>query len=273
MSPLGIGLVLASAVCHATWNLFAKRAEASGAAFVWLMALAGATIYAPAAAYVFLTTPTTGAAILAFAVSAVIHTAYFLTLQRGYAHGDLSVVYPVARGTGPALASIGAVVLLAERPAPVRVAGIVLICGGVLALGLLERRKDASAGMARAALMYGLVIGVFIGIYTVWDGHAVADWNAAPIALMWGNDVGRTVFLAPVMARRRAAVRAAWAAHRWRVIGGGVLSPLSYILVLTALTFSPISGVAPLRECGVLLGVAFGARLLAEADPRRRLAA
>lgn len=283
MSALGVALVLASAVCHATWNLFAKRAEAGGAAFVWLMATAGAALYAPAAAVVFLVVRhghVTGAQGIAFAGSAVLHAVYFSVLQRGYREGDLSVVYPVARGTGPLLASVGAVVLLGERPSPLGGAGIALICVGIFLLGLPDRtaapRSAAAARRNRAAhtgFLFGLLTGVLIAVYTVWDGHAVADLHAAPVLLMWTDDFGRFVLLAPLVARRADLVRETWAEHRWRVLGGGLLSPLSYILVLTALTFSPVTAVAPLRECSVLLGVLFGARLLAEGGVKRRLAA
>lgn len=293
MSALALALVLVSAVCHATWNLLAKRAGSEGVTFVWLMAACGMTLWLPVAVAVFVITGGVGwVDVVAFAGSAVLHTVYFTVLQRGYGRGDLSVVYPVARGTGPLLASVGAILLLGERPGAVGAAGIGFISAGVFVLampnvsgfrrragahdggrdgGTRFSRLTAGLGAPGIGLMYGLVTGLFIGGYTLWDGAAVGHWGVAPVLLMWTTDLGRSALLLPVVARDRARLRATWTRFRWYALGGGLLSPLSYILALTALRFSPITGVAPLREVSVLLGVLFGARLLAEGHLARRL--
>jgi multidrug transporter EmrE-like cation transporter len=117
MSPVALALVLVAAFLHAVWNLLAKRAG-GGAAFTWLFGVWSALIYAPAGLYLVVRDEIAlGPLEVGFVLgSAVIHVAYFLTLQRGYRAGAMSVVYPLARGTGPMLALVGAVLLFGERP-------------------------------------------------------------------------------------------------------------------------------------------------------------
>lgn len=286
MSTLAVGLVLVSAACHATWNLLAKRAGSGGTHFVWLMATAGTVLLTPVAA-VFLVRGdgVDSAALVAFAGSALLHTFYFVVLQRGYGHGDLSVVYPVARGTGPLLASIGAILVLGERPGVAGAAGIALISAGILVLGLPARDGPAAgrggvrppgAGLIgsrgrRTGLAYGLLTGVFIGAYTLWDGNAVGHLGVSPVLLLWATDLGRSALLLPLVARDHRQLRETWRRFRRHALAGAALSAVAYLLVLIALTLAPVTAVAPLREVNVLLGVVFGVRLLSEGHLTRRL--
>ena len=125
----------------------------------------------------------------------------------------------------------------------------------------------------RRAVAYALATGVVIAAYTLWDKHAVTALAIPPILYEWTGDVGRAIVLTPVAAARWPAVRTLWTTRRAEVIGTGVLSPLAYILVLTALVFTPVSYVAPAREVSILIGTLMGARLLAEGDARRRVVA
>ncbi len=270
MTLLALGLVLAAGVLHATWNLFAKRAS-GGAEFVWLFASLTVVSYAPAVVvYAWLARPAVHPAQVLFAaVSSLLHVGYFVTLQRGYRAGDLSLVYPLARGSGPALATVLAIVLLGERPGALGIAGAALVVVSVFAL-------TGGAGLTaaqRPALGYGLATGLFIASYTVWDGYAVSFLGAAPLLYSYLSETGRALLLAPVAWRRREQVRRAWRDARREAWGIAVLSPAAYILVLTAMTFTPIAVVAPAREISILLGTLMGTRLLAEGQGSRRLAA
>jgi drug/metabolite transporter (DMT)-like permease len=267
VSPTALALVLGAAFLHALWNLLAKR-SGGGAAFIWLCAATGTLAYAPLAAVVVLrATPRIGSVELGFmGGSAVLHLGYFLALQRGYRASDLSVVYPVARGTGPLLATVAAVVLLGERPTLVAVAGATLIGLGVLSLAGRPERRGHGAGVA-----FGLVTGLVIAVYTLWDKHAVGAL-AIP-AVLQGSNLGRLALLTPFAALRRDEVVAQWRAHRREVLGVGLLSPLAYILVLAALAFTPVSYVAPAREVSILLAALIGVRYLGEGEPGRRLLA
>ena len=272
MSLLALTLVLTSAVLHATWNLLAKRSN-GGAVFTWLFAALTSIIYAPVAATFYLITrPTLTLAHLGItAVSAAIHVAYFLSLQRGYRAGDLSLVYPLARGTGPLLATVAAILFLGERPTYLALTGTALV---VFSVFMLAGGFDAlSSGRNRSATLYGLLTGLFIACYTVWDGYAVSVALIPPLLFFWLSEVIRTLFLLPVALKNPAEVRREWREHKREALGIALLSPLAYVLVLTALVFTPVSYVAPTREVSILIGTLFGARLLAEEDGARRLVA
>ena len=276
MTVFALVLVLAAATFHATWNLLAKRVGDGGAVFVWLFGSLAMVIYAPlAVVVVLLERPHLGLEALVFMFgSGVLHLGYFVLLQRGYAVGDLSLVYPLARGTGPLLATAAAIVLLGERPGVVALLGIGLIATGVFLL----TAEPGSPGSNRKAglgggVLYGLLTGAFIAAYTIWDKHAVSALLIPPLLQSWVTTLVTTGLLTPLALRRRGEVLAMWREHKVEALGVAVLSPLSYILVLTALVFTPVSYVAPAREISILIGAAMGARLLAEGDARRRLAA
>jgi drug/metabolite transporter (DMT)-like permease len=261
-------MVLGAAGIHAWWNLIAKRV-AGGAAFAWLVTALSATLYAPAGIAVWIAVrPELGAeAWLFIAGTAFLHAVYLLFLLRGYRTGDLSVVYPVARGTGPTLAAIAAIAVLGERPTPLAIAGIVLVAAGVLALaGGPSLRARLSAG----SVAWGIATGIVIAVYTLWDKHAVDALAINVIVYDWAANVGRVGVLLPPALRVRGAIGAAWRDHRREAIAVAALSPLAYILVLTALSTSPVSYVAPVREVSILIGALLGARLLHERDMARR---
>uniref|UniRef100_A0A831TKA8 EamA family transporter n=1 Tax=Thermorudis peleae TaxID=1382356 RepID=A0A831TKA8_9BACT len=273
MTLFALGLILAAAFCHATWNLLAKRVG-SGAPFVWLFGTLGALIYGPLAIGIILwQRPELGLPQLVFIVgSALLHIAYFLLLQQGYRVGDLSLVYPLARGTGPMLSTLGAIALFGERPSPLALAGAALIIGSIFLLtgGARLLRRPLSAD---GAVVFGLLTGTLIATYTLWDKHAVSALLIPPVVLDWSTAVARSLLLTPIAARRWDEVQALWRDHRLPVLGVAILTPLAYILVLTAMRFTPVSYVAPAREISILIGTAMGAHLLDEGDAHRRLLA
>jgi drug/metabolite transporter (DMT)-like permease len=267
VTTLALAMVLVSAVLHASWNLLAKRSR-GGAPFVWLFSLMTLVLYAPAVAlYLLAARPAVSNVALAFAAgSAVLHVAYFVLLQRGYRSGDLSMVYPLARGTGPAVATVLAIAVLGEPVHGWALLGAALVVGAVFLLAGGGGRAEGGA-----ALGYGLATGAVIGLYSVWDGSAVRNLAIAPLLFSYLSEAGRSVLLAPLAWRRRAEVAWAWRHARREALGVALLSPLAYILVLAAMTFTPISRVAPAREISILLGTFLGTRLLAEGQGRRRL--
>ena len=269
MSLFALALVLISAVFHATWNLLAKRAGAD-TPFLWLAYIVGAITFAPfAIAILVIARPELGWPALVFVAVAVgLQTLYFATLTAGYRAGDLSLVYPIARASGPLLATIGAIAIFGERPTTVAVTGALAIVAGALVLTGDPRalRRDG----AGQAVGFALATGAVIALYTLWDKTAVAIVLIPPLLYDWSTVVGQAIVATPVALRHRDAVSAAWLSHRWEVIGVGVLSRLAYILVLTALVVSPVSYVAPAREIGILIGAMLGARVLAEGHVMRR---
>lgn len=271
MSLLALILVLLSAFLHAGWNLLAKRVS-RGAEFVWLFVACSAVLFAPAAGYlIWRERPHIGLLEVAFIVgSALLHLGYMLSLQRGYRAGDLSLVYPLARGTGPALAVVGAVLIFGERPPPVAILGVVLVVLGAFVLAGGERLFRFVDGRAVA---YGLVTGLFIASYTLSDAFVVTELALHPLIFLWLSELLRALFLAPTALRRRREVRELWATRKREVLGVAILSPLAYLLILMALQIAPVSYVAPAREISILIGAALGTGLLREGERGRRLGA
>lgn len=270
MSLLALSLVLTSAVIHATWNLLAKRVS-GGSTFVWLFDTVSLVLYAPLAfALVALHgAPISGLGLVLVVTSAALHATYFLLLSRGYRAGDLSLVYPLARGTGPLLAIVAAITFLGERPGAIALTGALCIIAGAVVLTGDPRRL--LGGVTGAAATYALLTGACIAAYTLVDKEAVSVARLLPLIYYWSINLGSWLILTPQALSRRREVAELWTRWRWEAIGIGVLSPLSYILVLTALSFSPVSYVAPAREIGILFGTLMGARWLAEGDTGRRL--
>lgn len=271
MTLWALTLILIAAFIHATWNLLNKQASGH-ATFTWIVAVASALLYAPL---------TLGMIVVwnieigfievgLMAGSAALHTGYFLLLNQGYRVGDLSLVYPLARGTGPLLSSLAAIVFLGERPSAIAMLGTALILGGV---ALLSLSKTNLRQGTRPAIAYALITGLFIAAYTLWDKQAVTRFTLSPLVLDWGANLGRAIMLTPFAIRFWPQTKTEWREHRYEAICIAVLIPLSYILVLTAMRFTPVSYVAPAREISILIGTVMGARLLAEGDAKRRLAA
>jgi drug/metabolite transporter (DMT)-like permease len=270
-------LIAVAAVAHASWNLMSKQAAEAGAiAFVWLMAALATVLYAPGIAiYLAVWRPELAPKILVFvAGTAVLHVGYFVLQQRGYRSGDLSLMYPLARGTGLLLSSFTAVLLYREHPGPVGTAGILLVATGVITLSL----PRGVAGQIRAeremaVIGFGLLTGLFIASYTLWDAYAVSRGGVPPLLEDAAAFTGQALLLAPLAAANAGRVSRIWHTYRRQVIGAAVLSPLAYLLVLIALVFSPVSSIAPAREVSVLIGVLLGRRLLGERHTARRVAA
>jgi drug/metabolite transporter (DMT)-like permease len=273
MTELALGLVLLSAVAHAGWNVIAKRASA-GPVFNWLFDSLSVLVCLPLAiAAVALEPPRLHAVAAVFVLgSALLHLAYFLLLGQGYRVGDLSLVYPLARGVGPMLSTALAIVLLGERPTPLAVVGAALIGLGVFVLAGDPRRLRASN--SGRSVLFALLTGVVIAGYTLWDKQAVSDTGAAipPVIYFFLLTTCRAAILTPYALSHWSTARCEWRLHRGHALGIAVLSPASYILVLYALSVSPVSYVAPVREIGILLGALMGARFLAEGQAGRRLA-
>jgi drug/metabolite transporter (DMT)-like permease len=280
VSATALALILVAALAHATWNLLGKQASAAGASsFVWLMSLAATGLYAPVVAVSLLLSPPrlTPLDWVFMIGTGLLQAGYFLFLQAGYRLGDLSLVYPLGRGSGALLAALAGIILLGERPGPAGITGIVLVVLGVLVLGAPGRQPGsapvAQAAPASRAIVFALVTGAFIASYTLWDKYAVSTLGVPPLLQGYASLPVMALVLAPSALRQRDRTTRVWRGYRRQVTGAAVLSPLAYVLVLIAMTFTAVSAVAPAREVSVLAGVVLGRRLLGEGSLARRLTA
>jgi drug/metabolite transporter (DMT)-like permease len=274
VTALALGLVVFSAFIHASWNFVLKK-SGGGTGLIACSNLASLVIYAPIVAgatwYAGYNFQPMHLALM-FA-SGMVHTFYFLLLDRAYrSGGDLSIVYPLARSTGPLITIVVAVLVLGERPGPTAIAGAILI--GASALLLTGNPFAWHKSEARHAVGFALLTGCVIAGYTIFDKASVASWLIPPLLYDWGCNFFRVSVLVP-FARRRApgGMEAAWRERRGAIIAIALGSPLSYILVLTAMVFTPVSLVAPAREVSILFAALMGAHFLREGDLARRVIA
>ncbi len=274
-------LVLAAALLHASWNIAAKKAG-GGDAFMLINALMiGALWAAPA---LWLAGPELqrwgGREWALAAGSALLHLVYYRTLLTGYRLSDLTVVYPVARGSGPLVTVAVAILLLGEPASISTLLGAAGVCLGVFALAGGPRlwrlaheggHDPAQRVRVRAGLYWGGLTGLAIAGYTVLDGYAVKVMAMSPLLVEWVSNALRLPVLLPLALRDRAGLAAAWRTQ-WRYsLVIAVLAPAGYMAVLYAVQIAPLSHVAPAREVSMLFAALLGGRLLGEGDRGARL--
>ena len=271
-----LALVILAGLIHASWNIAAKKAGGD-ARFAFFTSVTGMVIWAPVglwAAWGWV--PGWGWREWALiGISGLLHVLYYVILLRGYRKADLTVVYPLARGSGPLLSSLVAITLLGERISALGLLGIAGVVAGVFFIaggpGLLRAAHDpAQRQRVHKGMSYGLVIGAFIASYTVVDGYAVKFMLMSPILVDYLGNFVRLGLLAPAVLRDRKAARVLWR-QQWKYAAlVGAISPVSYVLVLYAMQVAPLSHVAPAREVSMLFAALIGGHLLSEGDRWQR---
>lgn len=262
---LPLSLIFFSAAVHAVVNVLTKRAE-NKYAMRLLIGVFSAILVAPA--LFFLPLPH-GRAIYLLIGTGIVHAVYEFLLVRSYESAAFSSVYPVARGTGPLFTALGAIIALGEHPAPVTLIGILVVCGGVIAIGLTHRTSEGAA----KGLAFALGTGLTIGIYTVIDASGVRSVGNPFTYVLWffvahGLSV---VCTAPGIRGRTVVIEAR---RQWRLgVLLGALSIATYGSAMLAYRFGATAQLAALRETSVLFGTALAASFLGERMSARRWAA
>ena len=271
-------LIILAGLIHAGWNIAAKKAGGD-ARFAFFTAVLMMVVWAPLGWWLGRdAVPLWGAREWAFIVaSGLLHVLYYVILLRGYRRADLTVVYPLARGSGPLLSSFVAITLLGERLSWLGALGIAGVVGGVFLIAggpaLLRATHDPAARTrVHAGMGYGLLTGAFIAAYTVVDGYAVKVLLMSPILVDYMGNFVRVAVLAPAVLRDLPTARSLWVVQ-WRfALLVAVVSPVAYVLVLFAMREAPMSHVAPAREVSMLFAALLGGHLLNEGDRLARLA-
>ena len=281
MPLTAVGLVLLAAVLHASWNIAAKHAGGDQR-FTLLTSLMTSVVWLPAGLWfgwdeVPRWGPVEWAAV---AASAAVHLLYFNSLLTGYRVADLTVVYPLARGSGPLITAAVAVALLGESLTAFGAAGVVAVCAGVFLIAggpalIWNVRHGAQDQAARvrvlAGVRWGLITGAMIAGYSVIDGYAIKVLLIGPVIFDYACNLLRLPLQLPTLLRHGRGLSAVWRRQWKQALVVATLSPLAYILVLYALTLAPLSHVAPAREVSMLVAALLGGRLLGEADRGLRL--
>jgi drug/metabolite transporter (DMT)-like permease len=271
--PAGaMGLVAIAAVCHASWNMITKR-TGGGLPFLWLFGVTASLILLPG---VWIDLARMDRSLdrydlIAVLGSGFIHVFYFSLLQGGYQSGDFSIVYPIARGSGPLLAAIVSIAVLGDRPGTLAIAGGLVLLTGVVAMSGFS---PGPLTLDRSVAL-GLLTGVSIACYTLWDRRSVATLDLPPVFYYWASTGLYTLLVTPAALRNRTVVlNRAFVRDYWKpAIAVAVLSAASYSLVLTAMTMAPLSYVATLREASILVAAVLGIRILGEEVTRRKVIA
>lgn len=266
-------LVITAAILHAAWNLVTKQVN-GGLPFFWTIGLLSSVICLPFVIWQMqqVSISFSSAGWLFAMVSAAIHSVYFLVLQAGYRKSDLSVVYPLARGSGPFITVIGAIVLFQEQPGWMALLGVVLIISGVLVMTGLRFRSSNDKRL-QAGILYGTLTGVCIAGYTLWDRLGVVNYHVSALLITFASMAVPFLALTPMAIRRKTEAVSELKQHWKQALIIAVCQPLSYLLVLIALKTTPVSYVAPAREISIVFGVFFGSNLLKEADGKKRIIA
>ncbi|MBI3283533.1 MAG: EamA family transporter [Burkholderiales bacterium] len=277
MSHSAFLLVILAGLIHALWNIAAKKAGGD-VRFAGFSSLLMMLIWAPLGIYLgWAIVPGWGRLEWSFVVaSGVLHVLYFITLLRGYRKADLTVVYPLARGSGPLISSSAAILFLGEKVSLAGVLGILAVVGGVFLIAggprLFAAVNDQARQLrVRQGIFYGLATGLFIAAYTVLDGYAVKVILISPILIDYFSNFIRVALLLPALLRDRPATLASWRAEWKYALVVGAISPISYVLVLYALQSAPLSHVAPAREVSMLFAALIGGHLLGEGERLQRV--
>ncbi|MBC3808168.1 EamA family transporter [Undibacterium seohonense] len=281
MSSTAFFLVVLAGLIHALWNIAAKKAGGD-IRFAGFSSLIMTVVWAPVGLYVgWDVVPQWGWLEWAFiSASGVLHVLYFITLLRGYRNADLTVVYPLARGSGPLLSSAVAILFLGEHLSLLGGFGIVAVVGGVfliaggrqLLASLCQREEKTQQQLrVRKGIFYGLFTGLFIAAYTVLDAYAVKVLLLSPILIDYFGNFPRLLVLLPALLRDREATRTAWRKEWKYAMIVACVSPISYVLVLYAIQTAPLSHVAPAREVSMLFAALIGGHLLDEGDRMQRV--
>ncbi|MFZ5781719.1 MAG: EamA family transporter [Pseudomonadota bacterium] len=273
--PLIVGLLLAAALMHASWNALLKSDRSDRLATFGVIMTTGTVM---GLCLVPFLPPIEPAAWKYLALSVAIHVLYYVFLLKAYSYGDLSHTYPIARGLGPLLVALVSGRLVGEYLRPQDIAGVVLLSIGLVALAIpLKSAVPRPGGRHGLATLFAVLTGVTIAGYIIADGLGVR--SAGPTFehrlsyIAWLAVVeGPWLLVLAIILRPRTVwthLRINW----WRGVMGGVVANVGYGIAIYALVLGPMAHVAALRETSVLFGALMGTLLLGEPFGVRRVAA
>ena len=270
-------LVLTGALIHALWNIAAKKAGGDSR-FTFFAAFIMFVFWSPLCIWLgWNVVPTWGwLEWTVIAISGLVHWVYFICLLTGYRKSDLTVVYPVARGSGPLLSSGVAVIVFGEQFSAFGAFGIAGVVIGVFLVAggpaLFRAAHDPSKReRIKTGVYWGALTGALIACYTILDAWAVKVLMLSPILFdYWCNVLRMPYSVMPVL-RNLPEAKRLWSLQ-WKYAAiVGVLSPVGYVLVLYAAKIAPVSHVAPAREVSMLFAALIGGQLLGESDRGLRI--
>jgi uncharacterized membrane protein len=273
MSGMALVIVLTSAFLHAGWNYLLKKSDRK-IVFIWWFLLISVILYFPAFAYYFPKVSIPAQGWFCIVATGLIHAVYFGFMGGAYQRGDLSLVYPLARGSGPLFVPILAVILLGEEIALLGGLGILFIISGIYCVHLRSFSGSAFlepfAALRGGASLWALFTGLAIAAYTLVDKVGVG--LVYPPVYIYLLLLITWLLITPwVLIRERGGVKSEWQRHKGSIAVVGFLSGFTYLMILFALTMSKVSYVAAVREVSIVLSAYFGIVYLGEKQGRQKL--
>lgn len=265
LEPHWIALLLLAAVIHASWNAINKASRDPLLSMTTLTVSGGLT----AGLLIPFVPPLDPAAFPWLAASAALHFAYQLSLVHAYSLGDLSQVYPIARGTAPLGIALFAALSANEVPSPAGGLGLVIASGAIVNLAGAGSRVTRS----RKAVLAALQTALLISLYTVVDGHGVRSTPLSLSYIVWMSLIDSIPMLILALWRRQGQVLRFLRSDGPRNVAGGILATLGYGIVMAAMNHGAMASVASMRETSVIFAAAIGTRLLGEPFGLRRVIA
>jgi uncharacterized membrane protein len=273
LGGLALTIVLASALLHASWNYLTKKSRRK-LPFIWLALLTSVPLFLPMFLCWWPETTIYYPGWSCILASSLLHAFYFWFLGGAYERGDLSLVYPLSRGSGPLFIPVFAVVLLHEQLTPLGITGIGVVVLGIYSIHLQSFSPRAFlqpflAARGRASL-WALSTGAAITSYSLVDKVGVgAVYPPVYIYLML---VGTVLFLSPyVLLRERIWLNQEWAVNKRSIIIVGFLANFTYLMVLFAMSMSQVSYVVAVREVSIVFSALFGVMWLGEKHAAHKL--
>jgi len=266
-------LLLVAAALHAITNVLIKNAKDKLAFGWWMFGF----FIAAGIPLLFFVHQTNSIGWLFVIASGLLEAIYFFTLSKAYTLGDLSVVYPVARGSAPLFVLLWAALFLHERPSKWGLIGIALVVTGLYLIHLpsLKEWKKPLAGFRTEAVRWALYTGILISGYTAIDKRGVNYFSPWVYLYLILSVCWLALSLQWIIPTRRAALIAeiGFDKRMIRIVAAAILGTAGYATVLAAMKLSPVSYVSPVREISVVMGTWIGIRFLGERGGNLRVAA
>jgi uncharacterized membrane protein len=273
MSGIALGIVLASAFLHAGWNYLLKKSERK-VVFIWWFLLISILLFLPMFLYYWPKTSIAEEGWRCIIATGLIHGVYFWCIGGAYQRGDLSLVYPLARGSGPLFIPVLAAIMLHERIAFLGAAGIALIIGGIYCIHLRSFTRSAFIEPFRAlrggASLWALFTGLATTAYSLVDKVGVGLVHP-PIYIYLMFVITWLTITPWILLKERSYLMEEWRRHAGSIVAVGFLCLFTYLMILFALQICKVSYVAAVREVSIILSAYYGIVLLGEKHGKQKL--
>jgi len=274
MSGLALGIVLVAALLHASWNYLAKKSR-NKLAFIWWAILFSVILFFPMFIYYWPAATISSAGWVCIVATGVLHAFYFWFMSEAYERGDLSLVYPLARGSGPLFVPILAVLLLNEQLSISGVLGITFVIVGIFSIHLrsfsIQSMLEPFLALRGGASLWALCTGGTIAGYSLVDKVGVT--NVYPPVYIYLMFVITLLLLSPyVFVKERLDLKKEWNINKIQILIVGFLDLFTYLMILFALQISKVSYVAAVREVSIVFSALIGIMLLQEKHAPQKLA-